>query len=331
MKLVKRAEVLVRLGQWLQQNDSDWNRAKKSASQHNKWFTEDFIDHRTNVLTDNFLDKKKLNDWIKYYHIDDNISPRKLGIVMPGNIPLAGFHDFLCCFISGHHSHIKLSGKDEILFKKLVSKMAELDPETRKYISLQNMLSGCDAYITSGSNNTSRYFEYYFGKYPSVIRKNKTSVAVLTGRETDGQLEKLADDVFVYFGLGCRSVTQIYVPKDYDFPRLLKLFNRYSYLRDHTGFGNNYDYHLALLIMNDQKYMSNSCVIMVEGNYLFSPIGELYYSFYEDKKHLLESLRTNESIQCIVSEGEIGFGESQNTGLYDYSDGIDIMQFLLEL
>lgn len=331
MILAKRMEALQSLKNWLQSSDEDWLAIKRKAFEHNKWFTEDFINDRVKRITELYLDKEKLDKWISHYHVDDNISPKKIGIVMAGNIPLVGFHDFLCCFIAGHHAMVKLSEKDHVLFSGIIEKLKSFDPEIEKYVTISDLLKGCDAYIATGSNNTSRYFEYYFGKYPSIIRRNKTSVAILAGNETEQQLKDFTDDIFLYFGLGCRNVTQLYVPPNYDFTRLLDATNRYAYLKDHTKYRNNYDYNLALLIMNNRKYMCNDSVILVEGDHLFSPVSELYYSFYQDEKELNKSLSENPFIQCIVGKGHTAFGKSQDAGLFDYADGIDTMQFLLSL
>lgn len=331
MKLVKRVEVLSRLGQWLQNNDDYLKSIKKAAFDKNKWFTEEFVDHRIAIIISNLLNPGKLEQWINHYHLDDNIQPQKIGIVMAGNIPLVGFHDFLCAFITGHRAFLKLSEKDSVLFKAIVEKMIEFDKDVNEHIQLSDMLKGANAYIATGSNNTSRYFDYYFGKYPSIIRKNKTSVAVLNGEESDSQLSLLADDVFLYFGLGCRSVTQLYIPHHFNFEVLLNSFKKYNYLRDHAKFKDNYDYNLALLIMNNRQYMTNDCIVMVEGDHLFSPVSELYYSFYDNPKKLNDSLLQNNAIQSVVGNGYIDFGKSQDTGLFDYTDGVDTMQFLLGL
>lgn len=332
MKLVKRLKVLARLRHWLEEDGEQWKQIKRRAFENNKWFTEAFVDHRVEVINRLLLDQERLQAWVAHYHVDDNIRPQKVGIVMAGNIPLVGFHDLLCCFVTGHHAYVKLSEKDAILLKGLVDQMKIFDPAVGDYVFFAEMLKGCDAYIATGSNNTSRYFEYYFGRYPSIIRKNRTSVAILSGMENNRQLELLADDVFLYFGLGCRNVAQLYVPEHFDFKPLLKAFQKkYGLLKDHDKFRNNYDYNLALLIMNNRQYMSNDCVIMVEEDLLFSPVSELYYASYTNEKQLADSLLANDSIQCVVGKGHIGFGKSQQTGLYDYADGIDTMQFLLSL
>lgn len=331
MNLVKRMQVLAELRDWLQKNDEQWKRIRSRAEEHNKWFTEEFVDHRIRTILSEYLDKRKLQAWVNHYSVDDNITPRKVGIVMAGNIPLVGFHDLLCTFITGHHAHIKLSDKDSILLKGIADKMKEFDSGVEKFITFADTLKGCDAYIATGSNNTSRYFEYYFGRYPSIIRKNKTSVAILKGDERLEELELLADDVFMYFGLGCRNVTQIFVPHHFDFPLLLRAFNKYSYLKDHTRFRNNYDYNLALLIMNNRKYMSSEAIVLVEGDHLFSPVSELYYAYYDDRTSVLDSMVKNESIQCIVADGFVEAGQTQSPGLFDYADGADTMQFLLSI
>lgn len=331
MILAKRLALLQKLKDWLMEKDVELDASVKSAYEANKWFTPQFVRHRIDTICQLYLDAEKLNAWIHHYHLDDNVAPKKVGIVMAGNIPLVGFHDFLSVFIAGHNTHLKLSEKDQVLFKKLIEKMIEFEPEVKERITIADRLKGCDAYIATGSNNSSRYFEYYFGRYPSVTRKNKTSVALLTGEEKQGDLEHLADDVFLYFGLGCRNVTQLYVPKGYDFVPLIQAFKKYEYLKDHTKYRNNYDYDLALLIMNNRQYMSNECIILTEGDHLFSPVSELYYSYYEDKDSLEAKIRKNEWIQCVVGDGHIDFGKSQEPGLFDYADGVDIMQFLLSI
>ncbi|HYM94807.1 MAG TPA: acyl-CoA reductase, partial [Chitinophagaceae bacterium] len=193
------------------------------------------------------------------------------------------------------------------------------------------MLKGCDAYIATGSNNTSRYFEYYFGKYPHIIRHNRTTVAILTGNETNEDLEKLADDVCLYFGLGCRNVTKIYVPKGYDFIPLLKAFKKYNHLTDHHKYKNNYDYNLTLQILNKKFYMTNDSILLVEGASLFSPISQLNYEYYTDKKALALSLKNHPDLQCIVGEGQVSFGQAQCPLVSDFADGVDTLRFLTTL
>ena len=330
MNLAERIDVMVRLGKYLQSDHEDWLITKQKAFEKNGWFTPTFINLAVNNIVIEFLQKDKLESWARSYYLDDNILPKNVGIVMAGNIPLVGFHDFLSVFITGHRQTIKLSSKDDVLLKHIADKLFEWYPSLHNSILFADMLKGCDAYIATGSNNTARYFDYYFGRYSNIIRRNRTSVALLTGNETKKDLELLADDVHVYFGLGCRNVTKIYVPAGYDFVPLLNAFKKYSYFSDHTKYRNNYDYNLALLIMNNVYYMTNESILLVEKDELFSPISQLNFSFYTDVNEVKQKLENDENIQCIAGD-TISFGKAQQPFLTNYADGIDTMQFLLSL
>ena len=214
MNLRQRIDLLIELGKYMVSENEDWQAAKQRASQENTWFLPEFIGLAVNNIANNFLQEEKLESWVSLYTLpQENNAPKNIGIVMAGNIPLVGFHDFLCAFISGHHQTIKPSSKDTVLIKHLVQRLSVLDAGIEKHISFEEMLKGCDAYIATGSNNSARYFDYYFSKYPHIIRRNRTSVAILNGHESTQELEKLADDVYLYFGLGCRNVTKIYVSR----------------------------------------------------------------------------------------------------------------------
>jgi hypothetical protein len=331
MNLQNRIALIQKLDIYLQQDDAEWQDAKQRAQQQNPWFTQVFIDIAVKNIREIFLQKNSLQQWADHYHLDDNIDPKNVGVVMAGNIPLVGFHDFLCVFISGHKQTIKLSSKDEVLLKFLVEKLYSFDEEVRHIVSFAAMLKGCDAFIATGSNNSARYFDQYFGKYPSIIRRNKTSVAVISGNETAEELDKLSDDIHLYFGLGCRNVTKLFVPKDYDFIPLLHSFNRYKYFGDHDKYRNNYDYQLSIMLLNKIYYMTNGSTLLVEATAAFSPIGVVNFEFYEDKEKVAELLENQEDIQCVVGHGFIPFGEAQSPGLFSYADGVDTMQFLLSL
>jgi hypothetical protein len=332
MNLQQRTDLGKRLGEYILSADTQWMAAKQKASIENGWFTPEFIDVAVGNIAGTMLEPSKLAAWTSQYPIPaTNNQPKNVGLVMAGNIPLVGFHDFLAVFISGHRQTIKASSKDEVLIKHLVQQLHAWEPATESLISFQPMLKGCDAYIATGSNNSARYFDYYFGKYPHIIRRNRTSVAILTGNETVEELALLADDVYQYFGLGCRNVTKLYVPEGYDFVPLLETFKKYNYLADHHKYKNNYDYQLAILILNKQYYMTNSSLILHENNAFFSPISVLHYSHYKDVKEVAASLQDNEDIQCIVGKQYIPFGQSQQPGLSDYADGADTLQFLLSL
>ncbi len=330
MNLAERIELMVELGNYLQSGDEDWQMAKQKAFEKNGWFIPDFINNSVHQIITEYLHKDKLENWVRSYYLDDNVTLKNIGIVMAGNIPLVGFHDFLSVFISGHKQTIKLSSKDDILIKHITDKLIEWQPALNKIISFADLLKGCDAYIATGSNNTARYFNYYFGRYPNIIRRNRTSVAVLTGNESTTEVDLLADDVHLYFGLGCRNVTKIFVPPSYDFVPLLNAFKKYANFSDHTKYRNNYDYNLALLIMNNMYYMTNQSILLVENEQLFSPISQLNYSFYTDKDQLLFQLQGNENIQCIIGDN-VALGNAQHPSLFNYADGIDTMQFLLSL
>ena len=330
MKLQNRIELLLQLRTYLVQNSEEWQNVKLTASIHNGWFTPEFIDLAVQNIVEQFLEKDKLMQWVNHYYINDSIIPKNVGIVMAGNIPMVGFHDFLCVFISGHIQTIKLSAKDDVLLKHLLQKMYGWEVTMQNFVSFAPMLKGCDAYIATGSNNSARYFDYYFSKYPSIIRKNRTSVAVLTGDEPIETLEKLSDDIHAFFGLGCRNVTKIYVPEGYDFVPLLNSFHKYKYFGDHHKYRNNYDYNLSIQIMNNRFYMTNESTLLVENEAVFSPISQLNYSFYNNIENVLSGLKENVDIQCIAGT-EIPFGQVQCPGLTDYADGIDTMQFLLTL
>jgi hypothetical protein len=332
MNLSQRKELLIRLGSYMLSDDQGWQEAKQRAYLENQWFIPEFVELSVKNIAENFLQPQHIETLINRYQVPGNNSnPKIVGIVMAGNIPLVGFHDLFCVLVAGHYAHVKPSSKDEVLIKHLVEKMKEWQPQVEDYIVLSSMIKNCDAYIATGSNNSSRYFEYYFGKYPSIIRKNRTSVALLTGRESKEELEKLSGDVYQYFGLGCRNVTKIYVPRNYDFVPLLDAFKKYDHLVDHHKYKNNYDYNLAIHILNNKYYMTNGSVILVENTSPFSPISQLHYEYYDDEKEVTEQLRHDANIQCVVGEKNIDFGGAQCPQVCDYADGRDTMAFLMGL
>ena len=331
MNLQNRIELLQKLKNYLQDDGSEWKEVKAKATAYNGWFIPEFIDLAVNNICTHYLEQDLLKHWANHYHLDDNINGKNTGIVMAGNIPLVGFHDFLCVFITGHRQTIKLSGKDDVLLKHIIEKLYSWDERVQQYIALSEMLKGCDAYIATGSNNSARYFEQYFAKYPSIIRRNRTSVAILNGKETEEDLDKLADDIHLYFGLGCRNVTKVYVPAAYNFVPLLKAFDKYKYFADHHKYKNNYDYQLSIALMNNIYYMTNESTLLIENNEIFSAISQLNYSFYNDVEMVTKSLEDNTDVQCIIGSNFTPFGKAQQPGLFDYADGIDSMQFLLTL
>ena len=332
MNVEQRIIILEKLGNYILESGEEWTLTRERAERENNWFTADFILRSSEAIARRFLKRELLEQWTASYSLPNvQANPRNIGIVMAGNIPLVGFHDFLSVFISGHKAVIKTSSKDNVLIRHLAGKLIEWAPELKNFISFAEMLKGCDGYIATGSNNTARYFETYFGKYPSIIRKNRTSVALLDGKENEEELSSLADDVCLYFGLGCRNVTKLYVPRDYNFEPLLKAFNRYIDHADHHKYKNNYDYQLAICIINNKYYMTNGSMLLLEETQLFSPISQLNYEFYEDIALVKSSLQNNNSIQCIVGKGYTSFGKAQSPELNDYADGIDTLAFLASL
>ena len=331
MNTDKRIDLLNRLGNWMQSGDETWAVAKEKAFHANAWFTVAHISLAANNIVSEYLQQEKLEQWVSSYQMPT--AAKTVGIVCAGNIPLVGFHDFMCGFISGHNIKLKFSSKDDILLPALIKRMAEWEPEVLNQISVEERLNGCDAYIATGSNNTSRYFEQYFGHVPHIIRRNRTSVAVLDGTESVADLELLADDVYLYYGLGCRNVTQICVPQGYEFHALLSAFNKHNIYADLNKYKNNYDYHLALYLLNRVPYMSNESILMVENTLPFSAVSVLHYRYYTDKTTLIAELKESNDIQAIIGKGEglIPFGTSQKPSLADYADGVDTMQFLCNL
>lgn len=331
MNLQNRIQLSDRLQKYLLSDTEDWQVARKRATAQNGWFTPEFIDLAVKNICEQFLQKEKLEQWAVHYHLDDNIGGKNIGIVMAGNIPLVGFHDFLAVFISGHKQTIKLSSKDDVLLKHLVEKMTEWEPSLKSRVVFADMLKSCDGYIATGSNNSARYFEQYFSRYPNIIRRNRTSVAILSGAESGEELNALSDDVHQYFGLGCRNVTRILVPEGYDFIPLLKAFDKYRYFSDHHKYKNNYDYQLSILLMNNVYYMTNGTTLLVESGDNFSAISRVNYSFYKEGEIVAGGLKGHEEIQCITGKDGTPFGESQKPRLMDYADGADTMEFLLSL
>ena len=368
MNLEQRIDLLARLGEYCVSESPGWSAAKRQAAAANPWFTPEFIETAVRGIAAGFLQKDKLQAWADQYQLPDQPAlPRTVGLVMAGNIPLVGFHDFLSIFISGHHQIIKPSQRDEILIRHLAEWLTTASPAAAQRIHFAERLNGCDAYIATGSNNSARYFDYYFGKYPSLIRRNRTSVAVLTGQESLRELEGLADDVYQYFGLGCRNVTQLYVPENYDFLPLLTAFRKYDYLADLARYKHNYDYQLTLLILNKKYYLSNESILLTEDASPFSPISVVHYQYYRPGQPISTLAPDHPDIQCVVARdlsaiaahqppaatlpaisalpdpsaaaSEIGrplgrplpFGKAQHPGLTDYADGRDTLQFLRTL
>ena len=332
MNLQNRIAILIKLGEYLEGNSPEWEAVKQNAFYKNPWFTDSFVEIAKDNIVQHFLKPELLENWCTHYAIPNEPKEVKnIGIVMAGNIPLVGFHDFLSVFISGHKQTIKLSSKDDVLLKHFFEKLMSWDDEIKDLIVMADQLKQCDAYIATGNNQSAGYFETYFGKYPNIIRKNRTSVAVVDGSETEAELLALSNDVHLYFGLGCRNVSKIFVPKDYNFVPLLRAFDDFNALGNHHKFRNNYDYQLSICLINSIPYMTNECTILLESQLVHAPISVLYYEFYDANENPFDKMANENELQCIIGKNHLPFGKSQVPGLFDYADDVDTIEFLKQL
>ncbi len=337
MKLSERIDALVQLGNYLEAGSEVLDAIIQQSYITNKWFVVENVRLSLHAIRTEFLNREKLIAWADAYRINPNGNQKTIGLILAGNIPLVGFHDVLAVFVAGHKAKIKLSEKDKFLLPHLLAKLEEIDERTKAYFELTPKLADFEAVIATGSNNTARYFETYFGKYPNIIRKNRNGVAVLTGEESEAELKALGQDIFQYFGLGCRNVSKLYIPANYNFDPLLEALHEYREIVLHNKYKNNFDYNYTLLIMNSIKHYSNGCILITEDNSLQSRIAQLHFELFADADDLRSKLAAHEDdIQCIVSRPIEGldtfpFGKAQQPTLMDYADGVDTMTFLTGL
>ncbi len=322
--------------------------AIQRAETHNSWFTHEQTRHALAQWAV-ALDEQKLNAWLAPYHME-NITPRTVGIVAAGNIPLVGFHDVLSIILAGHHALIKLSSNDRYLLPMMLELATlQLPSLADSYTFTENRLKNQDAVIATGSNNTARYFEYYFRDVPHIIRKNRNSIAILTGKETLEDMQALSEDVFRYFGLGCRSVSHLKVRRGYNFDLFFNGMYEQRELINNKKYLNNYDYNKAVYLMSEFDLLDNEFLLIKEENSSYSsPIATLGYSYYDGLDQVKQEIQQNaENLQCVVSSPEVnkqigatqdlqtpqfvGFGETQQPALSDYADGVDTLQFLISL
>ena len=340
MTLSERIEALSILGKQLLEPSDERETVIHRTAHNNAWFTIDNQKKAIQEIATHFLNKELLENWVKNYDYLEpnqaNPQPKTVGLIMAGNIPLVGFHDVLCVFMSGNKAQIKISDKDPYLLPYLFKILKDIDPRTVDFLQItEGFLKGFDAVIATGSNNSARYFEAYFGKYPHIIRKNRNAVAILRGAETAEDLALLGLDVFTYFGLGCRNVSKIYVPKGYNFTSLLEAFHEFREIVQHDKYKNNFDYNFTLLILNKIHHEANGCILMRETTDIASPIAVVYCEYYNDLTDLKINLwERRDDIQLIVAKERVEglpsfyFGEAQKPSLSDYADGVDTMQFL---
>lgn len=338
MQLEDRLSALIELGAHLRAPDEYREAVIHRTHFNNPWFTKENQRIAIQAIAEHFLVENKLRNWAAQYEIPEANAPQNIGLVMAGNIPLVGFHDVLCTFVAGHRARIKLSEKDKFLLPYIFRQLSQIDARTASYFETVERLQDFDAVIATGSNNSARYFEQYFSQYPNIIRKNRNAIAVLDGTETEEELAALGDDVFQYFGLGCRNVAKLYVPENYTFEPLLEVLHEHREIVLHEKYKNNFDYNYAVLVLNKEKYMANGCIILKESEETSSPIAGLNYEYYPDIKTVENTLQERkDEIQLVVAkEGLLShktypFGAAQQPALDDYADGVDTMNFLLNL
>ncbi|MDY7393633.1 acyl-CoA reductase [Aureibaculum sp. 2210JD6-5] len=304
------------------------------ASEFNSWFTKDNVLYAIESWT-KLLNKKTLTEWTSAYNLENN-NPKTIAVIMAGNIPLVGFHDFLSVLISDNNILIKQSSNDKHLLPLLAKYLEYVEPEFKGKINFtEGKLTDFDATIATGSNNTARYFEYYFGNKPHIIRNNRNSVAVLTGNENPQDLKGIGEDIFRYFGLGCRSVSKLFVPKGYNFDLFFNAIYDYHDIINYKKYENNYDYNKAVYLMSEFDILENGFFMIKEDTSYSSPIATAFYEYYNDLESLKLKLKADtEQIQCVVSntlKNTVNFGETQQPSLMDYADGVDTLKFLSKL
>jgi len=350
MTLETKKTVFVELGKFLNQFSED-SSSRKATVLHNDLFFDDFINLIKLSQSHNgwytpeqvyfsiqswakALTEENLDQWLSAYAIGE-IKPKDIALILAGNIPLVGFHDFLSVLITGHSVRVKTSSNDQHLLPFLAKYVIAVAPKFAEKITfVEGKLENFDSVIATGSNNTARYFEYYFKNKPSIIRKSRNSVAVLNGTETKEQLIALGEDIFRYFGLGCRNVSKLFVPKGYSFDAFFEAIFEYQEIIHYEKYANNYDYNKAVFLMSNFKLLDNGFLILKEDKSHASPISSVFYEFYDDISELQLRLKSeSEQIQCVVSdnliENSISFGQTQQPNLWDYADNVDTISFLL--
>lgn len=339
----KRINAFCRLGERMieesaAQSTSPLNNAIECAHIHTPWFTANNVRNSINAIAKQWLNRETIESWLSRYSAEklNRQTPKTIGVIMAGNIPLVGFHDFMCVLISGHRFLGKFSSKDGNLMQTIMKMLTEVEPEFSSIIEItDNQLKGFDAVIATGSDNTSRYFDYYFKNYPSIIRKHRNSIAIITGNETPTDFGHLSNDIFNYFGLGCRNVSKLLVPKGYNFIPMLDNFVKWQSLTNHNKYANNYEYNRAIYTMNRVPHLDTGYLIVTPSEAIESPVGVLFYQEYSTLKNAIDYIDQNaERVQCIVGNAGthpqvIPFGTTQSPRIDDYADGVDTVEFLI--
>ncbi len=330
-------EWIVALGKKIEALDenqlNDWSH---KIYTNNPWFTKENIKLALEGWV-HMLNPNAVTEWLSQYKIMPQKAPKTIGVVMAGNIPFAGFHDMLCVLAAGHKLKAKRSSQDVLMPQWILSMISEIDQEVASRVEWVERIDQVDAVIATGSGNTARYFHYYFAKWPHIIRRNRTSVAVLNGEESDDEIRMLAKDIFTYFGLGCRNVSKIYLPEGKPLDPILRVLEDFQEMKVHNKYANNYDYNRSVYYINQIPFYDNNIVLLKEDTQLASPIGVVFYEFYKSINQLQMQLEADrDKIQCIVAkknllDGTFAFGQAQSPSITDYADGVDTMEFLLGL
>ncbi len=349
MHINDRIEKIIWLGEFIREHFNNYLHSEFSdlhkkltdaiinEKYNNPWFTENNIEYSLKHWGELLKTENVLN-WIKLYHLQTTKKQKNILIIAAGNIPLVSFHDVLCVFLTGNRSIVKLSSKDKNLLKLLVEIWSTKYSDIKQMITFtEHTVKNFDAVITTGSNESLKYFESYFGKYPHIFRGHRNSIAILDGTESQTDLQNLSDDVFLYFGLGCRSVSKIFVPQNYDFDFLINSFKKWEHIFYHNYYLNNFEYQKTIYLLNKTPFIDGGFFMLKESENFSSPIGVIFYEYYSDISILAQKIKALSSqIQCIVYKENkylktVKFGSSQSPTLWDYADDIDVVNFLISI
>ncbi len=332
-----RVKAFIKLGNLLLNPNNDLKNIIESAKHKNAWFNPEQVLSAIHA-NGQMLNENDLLNFSKEIP-EINHHPKKVGLILAGNIPMVGFHDILTVLLTGNIALIKLSSQDDLLIPAVLSNLIEIEPDFKIQIQFVEKLENFDAVIATGSNNSSRYFDYYFSKVPNIIRKNRNSIAILTGKETTEELKELGQDIFNYYGLGCRNVSKLFVPKDYVFNHFFESIEEFSPIINHHKYNNNYDYNKSIFLVNKNQHFDNGFLLVAKDEKMFSPLAVIYYEEYNFLNEVIEKVNAKaEEIQVVVSTiketilpAKVNFGESQNPKLWDFADGVDTIAFLNSL
>lgn len=336
MSVQSRIENLVKLGVALQDRSEEYDKVSRQAKGNNGWFTHENIDKAITNICASYLDRQHLETWVSKYALVDNKDPKTVALITAGNIPLVGIHDMISIYISGHQVAIKPSSKDKPLTEYVIGLLKKIDPKAP--IEVISTLDQYDAVITTSTNSNATTFEYYFRHVPNIIRRNRNSIALFYGNETEQDFIALAPDIFDYFGLGCRNVSAMLFPTGFDIESLMRTIDEHVGVIDHNKYINNYDYNNAIFILNKEEFLINKSMLLRKHESLASRIATIHFQYYDTMDDVIKIVNENkEKIQCIVSQHEIKgvdtfrFGQAQSPALWDYADGVDTLDFLQKL